>query len=286
MAHARPTAGELKLNVLQVARTSYSTLNGDMKHVHWAISHVAQGKVTSRAAGYEFEAQAGSVLVHPPRIAYSEFAQVPGTHEWMVFDATESHNIPLLSGNPVYPVVRLSSPSTFTKVFSELLAAWLNTELAATRRSQIVYRLGSELLNTILDDWYAEGSRPAPRALTAGEGGLAELVSYISSNLTADITRSGLADLLSMHPASMDRLFNRTVGITPMQMLRDMRLSHARTLLETTELTLEQIAAASGFVEAPYLIRVFKSAYHQSPGQYRAGVRSAARGYHRESGLT
>jgi len=59
-------------------------------------------------------------------------------------------------------------------------------------------------------------------------------------------------------------------------MLRDLRLKHARHLLETTGQTLEAIAAASGLQDASYLTKVFSQRFGITPGRYRRNLKEKA----------
>ena len=58
-------------------------------------------------------------------------------------------------------------------------------------------------------------------------------------------------------------------------MLRGLRLRRARTLLESTDGTLETISAACGLGDAAALSRAFKVEYGLSPGAHRTNARQA-----------
>ena len=60
-----------------------------------------------------------------------------------------------------------------------------------------------------------------------------------------------------------------------MRMLRDLRLRRARTLLESTDDTLDSIAAACGLGDAAAFSRAFKAHYGLAPGAHRRDARQA-----------
>lgn len=65
------------------------------------------------------------------------------------------------------------------------------------------------------------------------------------------------------------RLFRTIMGKTPNRYLTDCRLARAKLLLVSTDLTVAEIAAQSGFQQSSYLIKVFKQMEGMTPNQYR-----------------
>ncbi len=56
---------------------------------------------------------------------------------------------------------------------------------------------------------------------------------------------------------------------TPYRFFRDLRLDHGRSLLRETDLSVTEIAMASGFASPMVFIKTFRSRFGHSPGQYR-----------------
>ena len=56
---------------------------------------------------------------------------------------------------------------------------------------------------------------------------------------------------------------------TPAELVRDLRLKHACTLLERTNINLSELAINVGFVTAENFINIFKEKYGMSPLEYR-----------------
>jgi AraC-like DNA-binding protein len=65
------------------------------------------------------------------------------------------------------------------------------------------------------------------------------------------------------------RLFRTIMGKTPNRYLTDCRLARAKLLLVSTDLTVAEIAAQSGFQQSSYFIKVFKQVEGMPPNQYR-----------------
>lgn len=69
--------------------------------------------------------------------------------------------------------------------------------------------------------------------------------------------------------------FRRQLGTTPHQWLVRRRLHGARQLLAATDQSLEEIAKACGFADAPAFCRVFRRVEGDSPASWRKALRGA-----------
>lgn len=120
----------------------------------------------------------------------------------------------------------------------------------------------------------------ATAAGAAGEPGeeYDERVERAEAILAADPgaphTVRSLAREVALSPSRFAHLFAEETGRTPMQALRDVRLRHAATLLEATNLAVGQVATACGFVSAFHFSRVFRARFGSSPRAYRAELHS------------
>jgi AraC-like DNA-binding protein len=78
-----------------------------------------------------------------------------------------------------------------------------------------------------------------------------------------------LAQYCGVSPAYLCRLFRRHLGMTPIGYLTHLRLHLARRLVETTELSLADIAFLVGYRQLTYFVRQFRRLFGQSPGRLR-----------------
>ena len=86
---------------------------------------------------------------------------------------------------------------------------------------------------------------------------------------TLDWRVTKLAELAGMTERNLSRRFMKEAGVSPAKYVETIRLDLARTLLETSPLSIDQIALKSGFVEAQNLRRVFHLKMKVTPSQYR-----------------
>lgn len=91
----------------------------------------------------------------------------------------------------------------------------------------------------------------------------------LRNRYTSPITLKEIAARCSITREHFIRAFSQRYQQAPGSILRQLRLDHARSLLETTSLPLEQIATSSGFSSANVLCRAFRKAYEISPNKHR-----------------
>lgn len=103
----------------------------------------------------------------------------------------------------------------------------------------------------------------------AGER-FAELHAWMAEHLDGDLRIERLAAVARMSPRTFARAYLGCVGSTPAKMVEAMRIEAACRALETTPLSLKQIATATGFGDQQNLRRAFLRRRGVAPLDYRA----------------
>ena len=93
---------------------------------------------------------------------------------------------------------------------------------------------------------------------------------YMKENLST-VTLSELAGVFHYQPNFMSNLVKRYTGLTYSDYLISLRVEHARILLETTDLTVEEIIWLSGYHNRGFFYRKFADITGISPSAYRRG---------------
>ncbi len=94
------------------------------------------------------------------------------------------------------------------------------------------------------------------------------LLNYIHVNYADKITGDILEEQLHTNFDSLSRLFKQETGITIFLYLKQVRLNHARELLATTHLKLDEISSLTGFCDQYYFSKEFKREFGISPKEY------------------
>lgn len=96
---------------------------------------------------------------------------------------------------------------------------------------------------------------------------LMSIVGLMLTHLEDILSMDDLASAAGYSRRHIERLFKITVGSTPANYYRKLRLDHARNLLSTTDMTLQEIAVATGFDGVPYFSRAFRLQFGEAPSR-------------------
>lgn len=119
---------------------------------------------------------------------------------------------------------------------------------------------------------FVEAPVPRPR-----EGArLGPLLDALRARLDRPHTIASMAREAGMSARTFLRRFKAATGLAPAEWLLAERLARARTLLETTDAPLDDVAAAAGFGATATLRHHFRTRLGVSPGAYRRRFRGAA----------
>jgi transcriptional regulator GlxA family with amidase domain len=98
---------------------------------------------------------------------------------------------------------------------------------------------------------------------------LDELLGWLPDHLDHDLTVEALARRSDMSPRTFARSFRAETGTTPASYVEALRIEAARRLLETTDLTVETVAAKVGLHRVETLYRAFRRRVRTTPDRYR-----------------
>jgi transcriptional regulator GlxA family with amidase domain len=114
------------------------------------------------------------------------------------------------------------------------------------------------------------------RESPASSASIGPLLRWMDENSALPLTLAQLAARAGASSRTLSRRFRAQTGTTPLQWLLGARVRHARELLETTALSLEEIAAAAGFDGPATLRERFRREVGVSPSAYRRTFGRAA----------
>lgn len=127
-----------------------------------------------------------------------------------------------------------------------------------------------EQLAPWLHDWLERMMDVIERGRDATGGMvMADALAYMAANLHRPLSRNEVAATMHLSPSHFSRQFRRHVGRSFSQVLTRMRAEQAAELLVRTDLSIGQIAAATGFTDQGYLTKVFRAQMGQTPSGYR-----------------
>lgn len=102
---------------------------------------------------------------------------------------------------------------------------------------------------------------------------LQPLLDWLGQNLTEPVTLKVMAKRMTMSTRSLSRQFQAQTGMTPLQWILLARVRCAQTLLETSDLSVEKIAANVGFGSTTAFRERFSKVAGTNPQSYRRSFR-------------
>ena len=95
------------------------------------------------------------------------------------------------------------------------------------------------------------------------------LDTYIRENCGEDISNTEIGAIFGYHPFYISKVLKDRRGITLKQYIIGYRLKAAKRMLELTDKPAADIAEECGFTDASYFAKTFKSAFGETPKEYR-----------------
>lgn len=96
-----------------------------------------------------------------------------------------------------------------------------------------------------------------------------KIITYIDSDLTADLSLKTMSEWLNVNASYLSTLFKKDVGIPLTDFVNRQRIEHAKKLLIATELPTKTIALQCGIPDIYYFSRLFKKRTGTTPKLYR-----------------
>nr|WP_234831069.1 AraC family transcriptional regulator [Rhodopseudomonas palustris] len=104
---------------------------------------------------------------------------------------------------------------------------------------------------------------------------LNRVILHVEQHLDGNLRVRDLARLTGLSPGHFARAFQQSVGIAPRHFLIERRIERAKTLMQTSDLTLCEIALACGLSDQAHLSRLFRRHTGTTPNAWRREWRAA-----------
>jgi AraC-like DNA-binding protein len=154
-----------------------------------------------------------------------------------------------------------------------------NTDLAATINKLIRECMGTsitkdalvdlalqELLVRIIQTQTAEGMSKGRTGTTSPIHAIAD---FVRANITKNINLKQLSEKACMSTTSFYRYFKKETGMSPIEFILSEKIKHAKHLLKTPGIQVNEVCFMAGFDDCNYFIRLFKKHEGITPKQYQ-----------------
>lgn len=143
----------------------------------------------------------------------------------------------------------------------ELMAARVDIDLARATAERMLY--------TSIHRLQLNSRVTAPGRLGDQNSRLQQAVTMMEEQLEEPLRTQNIARELSISTRQLERLFNKSLGVSPKRHLVEMRLDRSHRLLLQTDMPVTEAAIASGFQSSSSFSKAFRRRFGQSPHELR-----------------
>lgn len=138
-------------------------------------------------------------------------------------------------------------------------------------------RCGSALADAVsrsmlIDARQSQSPYIVPQTLASGDDLVARLSRRIEKSLPHPPAVSELAREFCMTERTLSRRIHRVTGKSTVALTQSVRLQRARLLIETSRMTIDQVAEAVGYRDSTALRRLMSRMGHSTPSRYRPAI--------------
>jgi len=227
--------------------------------LHWLIKQFEAGAIISGVGtGCCFMAEAG-LLNHKP-----------ATTHWYYFDAFQKN----------YPLVQLKRQYFITQAGSLYCAASINS--LADLTIHFIQRFMNQAVAQHVRRHFSHEIRRAYENVSYFEDentnhpdeDILQAQLWMQNNLAKNFQVSEIAQQFGMSTRNFGRRFKLAIGKTPIQYLHDYRLKTAQNLLQSSNLSIGEIADRVGYSDPSHFNKLFRRYFSVTPKEYRITVRA------------
>ncbi|REE67681.1 AraC-like DNA-binding protein [Paenibacillus taihuensis] len=243
----------------------------------YEILFVTKGKGSFKHANQWIDIVEGDCLIHDMRVphAYKTEAKDPFEMYYLVFDGIDmEHYWPRLFGEGAYSMIQsMPAPhNELTRLLEQMITLMKDED--APQELPI-----SALFYQFLLEFYHVKQRDIGGGhATSGYGGaepesLQRAKSYMDSNYLTVEDVAHLAGIAGLSLYHFIRQFKKQYGVTPKEYVQLKKVHHAKRLLISTSLSINEIGIQSGFASYNAFLQAFLKIQHDSPRDFRRNLR-------------
>lgn len=210
--------------------------------------------------------KAGSCLYLPPHIPheYKPENHVWKTH-WMVFRGRYLSETMVDMGFTDWKITILDDVEFIIRLFNRLQATAVESMYNAEKCSKLIYDFILEYKSKIMHK---------PSQIDTQKQILEPTIGYMHKKFFKDITLQRLAEISGISMQHLCRVFQKEVGMRPIEYLTKIRIFEAKQLLVHTDEPIALIAEKVGYQSAVYFSSVFKKYENITPNNFRKSKNS------------
>ncbi|HHQ6537712.1 TPA: GlxA family transcriptional regulator [Serratia fonticola] len=192
----------------------------------------------------------------------------PATTHWHYFEQF-THDYPNVNLKEKYFITQSDTIfcAASIKALSELTVHFIETIYGKQVANHTQRTFFHEIRSNFERQCYRDEDKPHP------DEDIVQIQTWIKENCTTDLPMQKLADMAGMSLRNFNRRFKLATDISPLQYILKARIEIAINMLQSTNLSIQEIAIFVGYQDITHFNRQFKRISNVSPSDYRKTVR-------------
>lgn len=230
----------------------------------WHIHIILAGKGVLRLKKQSWELSAGMIFVLQDgmEMEYEADQEDPWQYAWITVEGSRVSACLRDAGFVESPVRGCNcNPDCFAEIIEKILGASESSLYDELQRNSYLY----ELLALLVETGGAEKER---KYTDSQDLYVQNAIQYIHRNYS-HIRVNDIASYIGINRSYLTTIFKNKLNVSPQEYLVNYRLNKARQLLQTTDLSIQDIAVRVGYDNPLTFSKMFKNAFGVSPKYYR-----------------
>lgn len=238
--------------------------NGPCRIRGYRIHIILAGKGVLRMKKQSWDLSAGMifVLLDGQEMEYEADQEDPWQYAWVSLEGSKISSCLRDAGFARSPVRECNcSLDCYVEIIDRILGASESTLHAELQRNSCLYELLALLVET--------GSTEKEKKYSDSQDLYVQnAIEYIHRNYS-HIKVNDIAAYIGINRSYLTTIFKNKLNVSPQEYLVNYRLNKARQLLQTTDLSIQEIAVRVGYDNPLTFSKMFKNAFGVSPKYYR-----------------
>ena len=226
--------------------------------IEWLKHHIAQGAtVCAAGTGACYLAETGCLQGKP------------ATTHWYYFDSFQKR----------YPEIQLKRQHLITQAGNLYCAGSVNA--LADLTIHIIGQLFDRRISAHVERHFSQEARRPFEKITFlddkpsrhQDEDIIQVQLWLNQHFNKSFQLSDLAKNFDMSTRNFNRRFKAATGKTPLHYLQELRISQARELLKSSNLSISDIAERVGYQDIAHFSSLYKNITQATPSHYRKSVR-------------
>ena len=227
------------------------------------IMHMKRGDCEVECGNRHFHAYEGQVVLLDCYAPHAYYSSKGWDAEWFHFDGVCARGYYEAVTGDGGPVISLQNSYRLDKYLH-------NIYLLFRESPSVVEPLLNNYIVNILTELLISQEAKTTNMVSAGI--ISDSIAYINEHLTEALSLDDLAGQASLSPYYFSRLFKKETGFSPHSYVITTRISNAKFLLHSSDLSVKSICFATGFTSESSFCTTFKKETGMTPSEYRAKV--------------